>query len=616
MFKINDFEKNESRYAFQIERIKKEGKNPSFIDDTVTQCIKNIQSNNRSFVIYGEPQSGKTEMMICLTARLLDENHKIIIVLLNDNLELLDQNINRFTVSNINPSPKKYSEVLDPEVTIGENNWIIFSKKNSRDLEKLINKVGYKKEKVIIDDEADYASPNAKINKGEKTAINQLIDNLLKNNGIYIGVTATPLALDLNNTFNNITQHWVDFKPHEKYHGQEHFFQLDQTKPRPYQLIALPEHEDKPQFLREALFSFIINVSYLNTTLTEKNYSMLVHTSGKKDNHTKDLKEITKVFSVLYTESNKDREKYFEKIFNQAKERYPGHETNIVKYAINNITRHKIVLMNSEADRKNVDFRDATIPICPFTIAIGGNIISRGVTFENLLSMFFTRAVITKMQQDTYVQRARMFGSRQEYLQYFELHIPKSLFIQWHQCFINHRLNIEHIRSGNGAPVYVGDDKTKPVAPGRIDKANFNFESGEMSFAIFSKTNDIDQIVQSKNISVIEKLKKLQLLLKVECMPQHIINFIEHGSSDFGTKSCIFHESSTIMNINSGGISHENVSRDKGILRPSINKIKFPDYIFHHFKIFYNSENKARIFYSYQGKVIFHKNVKYVLDHD
>ena len=66
-------------------------------------------------------------------------------------------------------------------------------------------------------------------------------------------------------------------------------------------------------------------------------------------------------------------------------------------------------------------------------------------------------------------------------------------------------------------------------------------------------------------------------------MPQHIINFIEHGSSDFGTKSCIFHESSTIMNINSGGISHENVSRDKGILRPSINKIKFPDYIFHHF---------------------------------
>lgn len=616
MFNINDFEKTESRYSFQIERIRKEGKDPTSIQNTVENCINNIKSNNRSFVIYGEPQSGKTEMMICLTAKLLDEEHKIIIVLLNDNLELLDQNIKRFTISNINPSPKKYSEVLDPEVTIGDNNWIIFSKKNSRDLEKLIDKVGYKKEKVIIDDEADYASPNAKINKGEKTAINRLIDNLLTNNGIYIGVTATPVRLDLNNTFNNISQNWVDFKPHEKYHGQEHFFQLDQSKPRPYTLIPLPDKEDKPQFLREALFSFIINVSYLNTKFTERNFSMLVHTSGIKDEHMKDLREITKVFDTLYTKSNKDYEKYWEKLFNQAKEKYPGDETNIIQYAVNNITRHKVVLMNSETDRKNVDFKDATIPICPYTIAIGGNIISRGVTFENLLSMFFTREVKHKMQQDTYIQRARMFGSRSGYLKYFELHIPQELFSQWHQCFVWHRLNMESIRSGNGAPAWIGDDKTRPVAPSSIDKANFNFESGEMSFAIFSRTNNVEDIVNSNNPNIIEKLKKLQLLLGEECIPQHIINFVEHGSSNFGSKSCIFHESSTIMNYNTGGVNHANVSRDKGVLKPAINKIKFPDYIFHHFKIFFNSDNMARIFYTYEGKVKFYKNTKNISNND
>jgi hypothetical protein len=616
MFNINDFERIESRYAFQIERITAEGKDTSSIENTVNKCIENIKSNNRSFVIYGEPQSGKTEMMICLTAKLLDEHHKIIIVLLNDNLELLDQNIKRFTISNINPSPKKYSEVLDPEVTIGDNNWIIFSKKNSRDLEKLIDKVGYKKEKVIIDDEADYASPNAKINKGEKTAINRLIDNLLTNNGIYIGVTATPVRLDLNNTFNNISQNWVDFKPHEKYHGQEDFFQLDQSKPRPYTLIPLPDKEDKPQFLREALFSFIINVSYLNTKLSEKNYSMLIHTSGIKDEHMKDLREITKVFDALYTKNNKDYEKYWEKLFNQAKEKYPGDERNIIQYAVNNITRHKVVLMNSETDRKNVDFKDATIPICPYTIAIGGNIISRGVTFENLLSMFFTRAVKHKMQQDTYIQRARMFGSRNEYLKYFELHIPQELFSQWHQCFVWHRLNMESIRSGNGAPAWIGDDKTRPVAPSSIDKANFNFESGEMSFARFSRINDVEEIVNTKNLGVIEKLKKLKLLLGEESIPQHIINFVEHGSSNFGNKSCIFHESSTIMNYNTGGINHANVSRDKGVLKPAINKINFPDYVFHHFKIFFNSDNMARIFYTYEGKVKFYRNTKNIQNND
>jgi DNA replication protein DnaC len=38
-------------------------------------------------VIYGEPQSGKTEMMICLTAKLLDDSRKFILHLLNDSVD-------------------------------------------------------------------------------------------------------------------------------------------------------------------------------------------------------------------------------------------------------------------------------------------------------------------------------------------------------------------------------------------------------------------------------------------------------------------------------------------------------------------------------------------------
>ena len=167
MFDIEDFQKNldSSRYKFQINRIQSENKDTDAIESTVNKCLDNLANQKKSFVIYGEPQSGKTEMMITLTAKLLDDDYKIIVVLLNDNLELLDQNITRFTKSNISPSPKKYSEVIDPEVTIGNNSWIIFCKKNSGDLQKLIDKIGKKSNKVIIDDEADYASPNSKINK-------------------------------------------------------------------------------------------------------------------------------------------------------------------------------------------------------------------------------------------------------------------------------------------------------------------------------------------------------------------------------------------------------------------------------------------------------------------
>ena len=67
------------------------------IESTVNKCLDNLANQKKSFVIYGEPQSGKTEMMITLTAKLLDDDYKIIVVLLNDNLELLDQNITRFT---------------------------------------------------------------------------------------------------------------------------------------------------------------------------------------------------------------------------------------------------------------------------------------------------------------------------------------------------------------------------------------------------------------------------------------------------------------------------------------------------------------------------------------
>jgi hypothetical protein len=53
-----------------------------------------------------DPQSGKTEMMICLTAKLLDIGHKIVIHLLNDSVQLLGQNLGRFQRSGLAPAAK------------------------------------------------------------------------------------------------------------------------------------------------------------------------------------------------------------------------------------------------------------------------------------------------------------------------------------------------------------------------------------------------------------------------------------------------------------------------------------------------------------------------------
>ena len=69
-----------TRYGHQIKRIQSNNKSSECIEQAVTDAIKNIKDQCHSFVIYGEPQSGKTEMMIVLTARLLDEGYKIIVV--------------------------------------------------------------------------------------------------------------------------------------------------------------------------------------------------------------------------------------------------------------------------------------------------------------------------------------------------------------------------------------------------------------------------------------------------------------------------------------------------------------------------------------------------------
>ena len=84
---------NQNRYKKYLDLLEF---NTSSIENTVNESVnKIINKNTKSFVIYGEPQSGKTSMMIALTAKLLDEGFKFIIVLVQDNLNLERQNLKR-----------------------------------------------------------------------------------------------------------------------------------------------------------------------------------------------------------------------------------------------------------------------------------------------------------------------------------------------------------------------------------------------------------------------------------------------------------------------------------------------------------------------------------------
>lgn len=612
MFNLEDLKSetvHNNRYERRLTKLTSSGQETERIKIVVENAVSNLKNNQRSFVIYGEPQSGKTEMMIALTSKLLDEGYKVIVALLNDSVQLLGQNLERFQRSGLSPSPKKFSEILSPEIHVGDQQWVIFCKKNASDLQKLILKLNGKHQCVVIDDEADYATPNSKINKKERSKINELTGKLIGKEGIYIGVTATPARLDLNKTHENQNEHWIDFPPHSNYTGQDIFFPVDLVN-LPYKLTFLPDAGDDPKHLREALFSFMVNVGYLNTEVNEqdKNYSFLIHTSGKKADHSVDYKQIVKIFQALINENNSNHTGYLQRIWEVAKDRYPGHENKITKYAIENSDRNNLVVMNSDKEVNAADNRTATDPTAPFTIVIGGNIVSRGVTFNNLLSMFFTRDVKHKLQQDTYIQRARMFGSRNNYLKYFELIIPYSLYLDWQKCFIFHRLSLEARKQNKKSPVWLDGERISAVSSASIDHATVVVDRGEMSFELFDINHDRINGIVEKATSSISKIRELSGLLGEKHLPGYLISYIE-SFCPAGDPSIAVHSPKSIKGYENkkGEVDKSTITRSRGFIgNRELEVDKFPDAI-HHINILFNEQNKARIFYKYEGNIRFLK---------
>ena len=56
--------------------------------------------------------------------------------------------------------------------------------------------------------------------KEQQSVINELINKMMNTKGIWIGVTATPERLDLNNTMANDNHKWVYLPAHSGYYGQ------------------------------------------------------------------------------------------------------------------------------------------------------------------------------------------------------------------------------------------------------------------------------------------------------------------------------------------------------------------------------------------------------------
>jgi hypothetical protein len=243
--------------------------------------------------------------------------------------------------------------------------------------------------------------------------------------------------------------------------------------------------------------------------------------------------------------------------------------------------------MNSKKDMATSDFQLGVNPVVPFTVCIGGNVVSRGVTFENLLSMYFTRDVKGKLQSDTYIQRARMFGNRENLFDSFELSITQNLYEKWWQAFAFHKLELSSIIDSDG-PTWLSNKNIKVVAPSSIDKATVIQDSGERSFLKFKFSKNFENIYNEG--AKIETLKKLFDTTEGLGLPKFLINYVENNLP-LGNRNIYFQSIRSIMPYSTA--NPKDITRAKGGLLDPVEDNK----ILHYFGVFTNDNNEARLFY-------------------
>lgn len=624
--------RRESCYSQRLLSLQARGRDTSLIEKGMSETIKTLESGAKSFVIYGEPQSGKTEFMIALVCKLIDMGKKTIFVVMNDNTELENQNFDRFhSASELNPTPMRDYELKDlsnNELKVKRQR-IIFCRKNSKNLQKLIELTRWMDDRVIIDDEADYASPNARINKADVTAINKFLEQLGQFNngderGIYIGVTATPARLDLNNTFANDASKWVFLESHTHYKGHSFFFPLTKkdAEQSNYNLIKLPDETDDPRLLRSSVFRFMIRVALLNLHPSSETtaYSMLIHTAGKTNDHETDQTAVLKILSTLSNPNGSKYRQYAGELYKISEQIVSNSKADFVpkelwEFVMRNIGKKDVLVINHKNDSGNV--KRSGQPKALFTFAIGGNIVSRGLTFENLLTFYFSRNVKNKLQQNTYIQRARMFGWR-PYSKHFELCVPETLFNNWAECFHDHEVSLRLAQSGNYIHVY--GSKTQVVDAGAVDKTNVVNQTSERNVGdIFPLSRELEKALVNHDQH--NPLGYLENLIAEGMMPESAIApalrmYLREISVEEKNEFMIVLKSSSegmeiqsIENYKDG--DNESITRARGgIIHAMLNKRPEYDSYEHFILPIKNSEGFARIIYRPKLKKSIMQNVK------
>ena len=491
-----------------IERIKNKG-NMALADainktvaDVVPQYISNFSFRDHVVsLLVGDVQSGKTSHMFGLMCAAADEGFVNFILLTTDNILLQQQTYKR--------AEKDLSDfcICDENdyLKFVQNNMkrpaVIVLKKNGRILKQWKNNLSSTNfvagnPLFIVDDEADAASLNTKVNKNTQSTINKNLEEIKKTttSSIYMEVTGTPQSILLQTVKSGWKPYFIYyFRPGKGYLGGNFFFPPEVP---PY--IVLTDNEEAADILNDEEFPENgLKVALVTHLLTSAHIMLsggtvcnfLLHPSMKTDQHKGFAEKIGEYLNeILYSYEEDVTNSFFKSVYDKLRETKPNMVdfNKAYEYIIDQMKNNKIsiLVLNSFSSYEENTQYDKGI-----NILVGGNSLGRGVTFPQLQTIYYCR-VAKSPQADTMWQHARMFGyDRNPDL--MRVFMPPKLFKLFSD--INRTNNIiikqiENANNGNDLKIFYPTG-LKPTRKNVLDKKAVGVYSGGVNYFPFYPVN-------------------------------------------------------------------------------------------------------------------------------
>lgn len=472
----------------------------------VTKLTKQLDSflttrdQQIAFLILGKIQSGKTAHLLSTIAWAADNSIAFTTIFTGTNNALNNQTIKRIKNDLSNSIDGSYIKVFEvPTNTNGKSFHNLFNEvcdlldirllasensisrkmpvfvtmKNPTRIRtlieltsKLLDKYGDKMTTLLIDDEADQASPNAKAQDKEVSATYKAIAELRSakseigcpNRNILLSYTATPQAVLLSEVDSELRPNFcVTISPRAKYFGINQIVGVNFENNRKAADDwdgNLEVSENNTRSLFEAIVTFILtswirqhhpNVFYGSSNTDQNLYTnrlnstqMLIHESHKKSNHEevhelvyevqKRLKKCLNAYCVgnltedIVSSDIEIIKKTYQSILRNAPENCRDYlpkfiDIDVFRQLHNLLDSSENIVVNSSGEKVGftgdvpVEDRDWEGNIW---FVIGGNILGRGLTIPQLTTSYFVRHAKTP-NFDTISQHMRFCGYREDY---------------------------------------------------------------------------------------------------------------------------------------------------------------------------------------------------------